>query len=191
MKKYFQLFVIGVCVIIMQSCNNSSNHPYKVKTLDSLSQALNSAESELAMLDTTLIFSRARSLDESFASISENKPDTIGREMALVIEQLLGQKKVFDIYRKKKPDFLKQIAEAKEQLKTLIHDIDKNLVAEDKVEEYFMTEKNKASQLIESAQLTAKTMNESLARFDSINAPVQQLVIKLKMARDSVASTSK
>ena len=56
---------------------------------------------------------------------------------------------------------------------------------------FFAAEVKRANELIESAQLTIKSMNESLSGFDSANVAVQDLVFKLKAVNDSVALSIK
>lgn len=191
MKIIEKAFLVVLSTVLFQACNTSSDHPDKVKTVDSLLSALSEAEKQLRTLDTTSIIARTNSLDSTLNTLMENKPDTIDRETGILAERLMTQKRPFDTFRNKKTLFLKQVEYTKEQLSNLSHDLNKNLVPAEKIEEYFATEKRKASDLIETALHTAEGMNKSLVDFDSIHVPIQQMVLKLKAKKDSIASSVK
>lgn len=187
MKKYFflPLFLLLATLI---SCNNTSDNPEKVKTLDSLNTELAKAETELNSLDTAGILSASEKINKNFFTLKEYKPDTLSKEEGAVVENFLDLKIPFDTYLKKREKFMKELAYTKEQLRTLSHDLNKNLIAEEKVDEFFHTEQNKAKEILESAKLTVKTMNESLLKADTINSLVQTLISKYKSLKDSTSA---
>ncbi len=192
MKKYlFYFSFLAISGSVFQSCKNTSDNPDKVQLLDSLLKTITNVEKELSALDSSAILSKANKMDEIYSLLNENKPDTVTKETGFIIETFNNRKKVFDTYRAKKALFFEQMSRTKKQLHDLSHDLDKNLIEDDKMGTFFATETKRANELIESAQITIKSMNESLSGFDSANVAVQDLVFKLKAVNDSVALSIK
>ena len=181
MKKSFQLFVIMASVVslaILSSCN-TPKHPKEMASLDSLKVALDKAGEVLLKMDGKKADSCYHTIQRQLKFIQQNYRDTMTKEVALFLSDYHAIKEPLEMLGKNYDELKKQVVYTVNQLKNLSHDLQHNLVEEDKVKTYVETEEKEAKQLASTIESMVDEAEEQLPKFEKMQPRVQRMVDSL------------
>ncbi|PCI95048.1 MAG: hypothetical protein COB15_12600 [Flavobacteriales bacterium] len=123
MKKYILLIiVIGLGVI---SCSNPNEK--EIGEVNALISIVEETEKSLLSVDTSVVFDAKRQMDKDIAMLNQYI-DTVNREEAFRLDDVLGNKKKIHNLMKNYPEFIKQINFSKNQLTNLKQDLENDLM---------------------------------------------------------------
>ena len=102
--------------------------------------------------------------------------DTISKETALIIENYKGIGNVLTQFYNQSKKLEEEIGESEKQIADLRHDIEKNIVKEEKMEEYVEREKEALQEVCTQVQLTQRSIGLTLVDYESMIPKIEQLL---------------
>ena len=144
-------FVLLIATLFFSSCNSDSIAEKQLKSLDSISGALNLKLKELQQVDTVILQKAIARYDQYRQFIRQNVNDTVTKNEADHLGHFyLCGKKLSD-FSENRSAILARGGLINSQLAKLIADIRENTVDDEKLEQFAQQEKSEAEQLIKSS----------------------------------------
>jgi hypothetical protein len=167
------LFFAG---LFFQSCNKNDVYAAKIKTLDSLSGAVNTHATEMNKIDTIILAKAILRFDQYKQFIQQNVKDTVTKSEADFIQQFYTCGKSlagFDLNRR---SLKARTSLINSQLEKLKSDAKNNLLPEEKLIEFTDLEKKEANSLIEASNKQQQLFYTSLQEFKAALKGVEYLI---------------
>jgi len=172
--------LLALASIAMFSCKPN---PYKeeIKELNSLIKEVEKSSTKLVQIDTTGLSQKLKEYKKNVNTITEtyqSNNDTIGKELALILSDYRQLKKPYSEFSEAHRAALKELKFTKNQLVTLKHDLENDIL-----------EPPVAAKMMQSEKLATRKIIgqvEQLARTDSVT---QVKAVKIEAKIDSVISS--
>lgn len=167
------LFFAG---LFFQSCNKNDVYAAKIKTLDSLSGAVNTHATEMNKIDTVILAKAILRFEQYKQFIQQNVKDTVTKSEADFIQQFYTSGKSlagFDLNRR---SLKARTSLINSQLEKLKSDAKNNLLPEEKLMEFTDLEKKEANVLIEVSNKQQQLFYTSLQEFKTALKGVEYLI---------------
>jgi hypothetical protein len=168
------LFFAG---FFFQSCNRNDVYAIKIKTLDSLSGAVNAHAKEIEKVDTIILAKAILRFDQYKQFIQQNVKDTITKSEADFIQQFYTSGKSLTSFDLNRRSLKARTSLINSQLEKLKSDAKNNLVPEEKLIEFTDLEKKEANSLIEASNKQQQLFYTSLQEFKAALKGVEYLII--------------
>lgn len=180
-------YISFLLVIVLFACNSNDQHSEKVKTLDSLNTALEASLKELMSFDSSVVKTQADTLNAIQATLLNCKLDTLMKSEGKAMARFIQVKTPYDIYYKRKQQFVEDIAFAQEQLLNLSHDLSHGLVEDEKIDRFFSIEAKKAGQLLEGSKIVNAGLNNAIKTYDTAIDSIRTLRERFIFIADSIS----
>jgi hypothetical protein len=167
------LFFAG---FFFQSCNRNDVYAIKIKTLDSLSGAVNAHAKEIEKVDTIILAKAILRFDQYKQFIQQNVKDTITKSEADFIQQFYTSGKSLTSFDLNRRSLKARTSLINSQLEKLKSDAKNNLVPEEKLIEFTDLEKKEANSLIEASNKQQQLFYTSLQEFKTALKGVEYLI---------------
>jgi hypothetical protein len=167
------LFFAG---FFFQSCNRNDVYAIKIKTLDSLSGAVNAHAKEIEKVDTIILAKAILRFDQYKQFIQQNVKDTITKSEADFIQQFYTSGKSLTSFDLNRRSLKARTSLINSQLEKLKSDAKNNLVPEEKLIEFTDLEKKEANSLIEASNKQQQLFYTSLQEFKAALKGVEYLI---------------
>lgn len=160
------------------SCGKSKEEERQIRSLDSLSGALNTKLQELSLLDTILLEKAITKFENYRVFIKQNVNDTLTKVEADALQQFYGCGKNLIDFDVNRNSLLARGALINSQLKKLKQDFDNGTVEYDKTSVYILQERSGAQDLIQSSFGQQKAFQSALEAFRLSIPAVEDLIKK-------------
>jgi hypothetical protein len=167
------LFFAG---FFFQSCNRNDVYAIKIKTLDSLSGAVNAHAKEIEKVDTIILAKAILRFDQYKQFIQQNVKDTITKSEADFIQQFYTSGKSLTSFDLNRRSLKARTSLINSQLEKLKSDAKNNLLPEEKLIEFTDLEKKEANSLIEASNKQQQLFYTSLQEFKTALKGVEYLI---------------
>ena len=167
------LFFAG---FFFQSCNRNDVYAIKIKTLDSLSGAVNAHAKEIEKVDTIILAKAILRFDQYKQFILQNVKDTITKSEADFIQQFYTSGKSLTSFDLNRRSLKARTSLINSQLEKLKSDAKNNLLPEEKLIEFTDLEKKEANSLIEASNKQQQLFYTSLQEFKAALKGVEYLI---------------
>jgi len=177
------LSVLGVsfslCLIILlfTSCFKSESYEKQVKSLDSLSGALNQKISELNQVDTVILKKAISKYNNYRAFVKQNINDTVTKAEADFLQQFYTSGQSLIDFAENRTSILSRGELINSQLNKLLTDAKAQNVIEEKLIQFSTNEKMQVVQLIKSSFGMQQLFNANLQEF-KLSVPGVETLIK-------------
>ncbi|PCJ24253.1 MAG: hypothetical protein COA97_10185 [Flavobacteriales bacterium] len=146
MKKYI-LFII-ISGLVFSACNNPNEK--EIGEVEGLIRIVEEAEKSLLAIDTSVVFTSKRQMDEDISAINRVY-DTINREIAFRLDDIFRSRKMLRRMVSNYPGLIRKINFSKNQLNKLKQDLENNLIKKEDFKKHFIMEQAEVMTL--SAQI--------------------------------------
>lgn len=168
------IFII-ICIAFV-ACNQEEQK--KLKKVEGLESVLEGTQEVLYQVDTARAFQYRRNLMKDVQTVQAHI-DTIGKEKAVYISNYNSLSKAFNRFRKKYPEFQKEIAFSEKQLENLKTDIKNDKIPEGKFSEYYQSEMDAIVQLNSSVERSVNGLKVVLDKYEEMRPEVLEFIKKL------------
>lgn len=162
--------------IFLQSCNHTQLCSQQVKTLDSLSGAVNGMARELEKADTVMLQKAISRFTYYRQFIKQNINDTINKAEADNLQHFYVSGKALEDFSLNRRSILARAGLINSQLSKLNADAKSNAVEATQLAEYLTREKAEAKNLVEAGTAQQKIFHESLQEFKICLSGIEQLI---------------
>ncbi len=160
---------------LLSSCTHKEDK--ELATLDTFNIFIKKADSLYATIDYKKLNETVISINEKLKLIDQKyNGDTISKETALIIENYKGIGNVLTQFYNQSKKLEEEIEESEKQIADLRHDIEKNIVKEEKMEEYVEREKEALQEVCTQVQLTQRSIGLTLVDYESMIPKIEQLL---------------
>jgi hypothetical protein len=167
------LFFAG---LFFQSCNRNDVYAVKIKTLDSLSGAVNAHAKEIDKVDTIILAKAILRFDQYKQFIQQNVRDTVTKSEADFIQQFYTSGKSIEDFEVNRQSLKARTSLINSQLEKLKSDAKNNLLPEEKLIEFTDLEKKEANVLIEASNKQQQLFYTNLQEFKTALKGVEYLI---------------
>ncbi len=162
--------------IFFPSCNNSVVYDQKLKTLDSLSGALNAMVNKLEKTDTVLLNKAIDRFENYKLFIQNNIQDTINKSQADLLRQFYTGGTNLRTFKENRTSILKQASVVNSQIFKLSGDIKEHSIELELMNQYVSLEQKQTGELIESIYKQQNMFFSSIEEFKLSLRSVEQLI---------------
>lgn len=180
MKKRI-LFFLAAALVSLYSCKPN---PYneEVKELDQLIKQVEKSSTKLVQIDTTGLAKKWQDYKENVNTITgtyKESGDTIGRELAMILSEYKELKKPYSEFKDAYAQALEELKFTKNQLVTLKHDLENNILEPPVAEKMLRSEKMAATKIIEHVEQLERTDSVTQVKAGEINATIDSVITSL------------
>lgn len=173
---FIYTLIFSISVFIFSSCGKSSEHEKMLKSLDSLSGALNQKLTELRFVDTVILQKAIVKYNNYKQFIQQNVNDTISKTEADHLQQFYNSGKNLIEFDENRKAIIARGNLINSQLNKLVIDAKENDLATEKLKEYTLQEKLQAEQLIKDTFSEQQLFNANLQEFKLSLFGVEELI---------------
>jgi hypothetical protein len=161
---------------LFTSCLKNESYDKQIKSLDSLSGALNQKLIELRQVDTVILKKAITKYNNYKQFIQQNVSDTVTKIEADHIQQFFVCGKNLNDFYENRNSILARGDLINSQLNKLIHDAKENALDEEKLIQYSTQEKNNAEQLIKNSFGQQQLFQANLQEFKLSLSGIEGLI---------------
>lgn len=177
MKLFCQLLIAYCLLAASTSCKQKTDYSKEISRLDSASMVLAIAEKTLLVVDTNRLSSSYNAFTENLHVLSK---DTVKKITALLLSVAYEQSGNIHNLLANKKNLERAIAESKQRIKGLKHDLAENLIEKNKSAEYIVNELNSAAKICDTVNRSIEKTKSSEIKLDSMKTQITFLVDSLK-----------
>lgn len=168
------IFLLLFC--ILSSCTNSNEQAKQIKSLDSISGALNQKVIELQKTDTLILEKALTKFNNYKQFIKQNINDTVTKKEADAVQQFFASGTTLEIFFINRKTILARAQLVNAQLTKLILDITQNTIEQKQLQEFTFAEKEQANDVIQKSFLQQQLFNSNLQQFKNALPMVEELI---------------
>ncbi len=186
MKKNLQyVFVFIIFSFSIQSCVNKKSES-AILQLDSLLVKLDTAQKNIALVDSIKLNIYKVSVDSSVFFFQQNIQDTISKEQAIVISKYSSLQKPFDNMHQAYYSLLREIPTSRKQIENLKHDLQERLVDNEKIEKFVLNEKQVVENIASVSSELIKALPEKGMQFEELNSAVKAMADSIRTQKNRI-----
>ena len=170
------LLLFFLAGLLLQSCNNNDIYSTEIKSLDSLSGALNLLKKEVNAIDTISLEKAIIRYNLYKQFIHQNVNDTILKIEADFLNRFYASGKNLESFKFNREQFSCRIDVVISQLDKLKHDTKNKLISEENVILYTNNEKKETGSIIEVSQNQLKLFYTAIQDFKLSLKGVEELI---------------
>lgn len=159
------LFILFFAGLFFQSCNRNDVYAAEIKSLDSLSGAVNALAKESDKTDTVILDKAILRFNQYKHFIQQNINDTVSKTEADFIQQFYTSGNSLLNFNLNRKSLKARTSLINSQIDKLKSDAKNNLLPEEKLIEFTNLEKKEANNLIETNQKQQQIFYSSLQDF--------------------------
>ena len=184
MKKCLQLLSLSFLFYAGFIASCTSPHQGYINQVDSLNVLVDSSEKMFLSIDTSLVYGNLRTAESNFQEVSAYY-DTLTREIAFLLDEYYSYKKAYKKWGGKIKPFYDEFEVVRMQLEDLKTDLEKDLIPQEKIDEYYEHEMLHIHDMMEIV-VSMKTGLELIhPKFDAANEKVSLLLDSLRQENNS------
>ncbi len=178
MKNYFlfSIFYPLFCTLFFSSCTNSNEQAKQIKSLDSISGALNQKVIELQKIDTLILEKALTKFNNYKQFIKQNINDTVTKKEADAVQQFFASGTILENFFINRKTILARAQLVNTQLTKLMLDINQNTIEQKQLQEFTFAEKEQANDVIQKSFLQQQLFNTNLQQFKNALPLVEELI---------------
>lgn len=165
-----------IACLLLQSCNKTDSYGQQVKTLDSLSGAINATVKELEKTDTLILQKAITRFANYRRFIQQNINDTIAKTEADNLQQFYISGKNLEIFQANRLSLLARAHLVNSQLQKLTADVKSSSITGEQSLQFIVQEKNEAAKLTELGSSQNQLFYAGLEEFKNSLRGVEQLI---------------
>ncbi|MBA3663665.1 MAG: hypothetical protein H0W61_05600 [Bacteroidetes bacterium] len=176
-ENYISKFLILLLLIFFfSSCIKNAIYETQLKSLDSLSGALNQKISELRQVDTIILKKAISKYNNYKQFIQQNVNDTVNKEQANHLQQFYVSGKNLTEFSNNRSTILARGSLLNSQINKLIADVKEQAVDQDKLAQFSSEEKQAAKDLIKASYEQQQLFQANLQEFKFSLSGVEMLI---------------
>ncbi len=170
-------FLSLIFVLFLFACSNTSDP--RIEKAETLLEKLDSVKAEISKIDADEVAEKYNLYMENIEHIQKVFNDTAhsDEEWEMLTSYATIKKPLRD-YPAKHQNFEKELDYSITQIKALIQEYEEEKIDSTKFDEYYQTELDIAHQLMTNIDFSVSSMQESAARFDSLNPKIEDYIIE-------------
>jgi hypothetical protein len=154
-----------IFIFLFFSCTKNALYESQLKSLDSLSGALNQKLTELRQVDTVTLKKAITKYNNYRQFIQQNVNDTVNKEEAGHLQQFYSSGKTLEDFAGNRTTILARGSLLNSQISKLVRDIKEQAIDEEKLEQYASGEKQRSQELIKASYKQQQLFEASLQEF--------------------------
>jgi hypothetical protein len=154
-----------IVIFLFFSCTKNALYESQLKSLDSLSGALNQKLAELRQVDTVILKKAITKYNNYRQFIQQNVNDTINKEEANHLQQFYSSGKTLEDFAGNRTTILARGSLLNSQINKLVRDIKEQAIDEEKLEQYASGEKQQSQELMKASYKQQQLFEASLQEF--------------------------
>jgi len=170
------LIILPIIILIAVSCGTKTDKNEQLVKIDSLKMIIDRMELKLNEIDfgkaNKALIEYRLNMNDIVAHI-EKELDTVSGKYLMAYTEVKAPLKSFV---KHQPQIKKDIAKARKQLDDLYHDVEKELINEDKFEAYLNAESDSIFILNNWVSENVDKVKEQILNFDSLNPRIKDII---------------
>lgn len=170
------LIILFFAGSFFQSCSKNDGYAASIKSLDSLSGAVNALVKEDLKTDTVILEKAILRLAQYKQFIQQNVKDTLTKTEADFLQQFYTSGSNLQNFNLNRKSVKARINLINSQIEKLKHDAKGNLISEEKLIEFTNAEKKEASNLIEAGHNQQQLFYTNLQEFKMALKGVEELI---------------
>ena len=170
-----------VVIFSLHSCKQKTDYTKEISRLDSALTVLTGADKILSSVDTsTLRISYNSTANDLHGIMEKLSKDTVKKKTAQFLSDAYERSgNILNLLSNKK--FLERaIAESRQRISDLKHDLDENLIEKNKSEEYIVHEFNSSGKIYETINKAIERAKSSSLKLDSMKTQIIFIADSLK-----------
>ncbi len=171
----FSILLLTFCALL-SSCTNSNEQAKQIKSLDSISGALNQKVIELQKIDTLILEKALTKFNNYKQFIKQNINDTVTKKEADAVQQFFVSGTTLENFFINRKSILARAQLVNAQLTKLILDITQNTMEQKQLQEFTFAEKEQANDVIQKSFLQQQLFNSNLQQFKNALPLVEELI---------------
>lgn len=172
----YKFFLILICIILVTSCNSNDVIAKELKSLDSISGALNQKIVELKKTDTIILEKALTKFNYYKQFIKQNINDTVSIKEADALKQFFASGNNLEDFYLNRKFILARAQLVNSQLGKLILDLNENTIEQKQLQEFSFAEKEQASDVIQKSFLQQQLFQTNLQQFKTALPLVEDLI---------------
>ena len=176
MKRVCYRICFIVTCVLLQACNKTDTYGQQVRTLDSLSGAVNATAKELEKTDTVILQKAITRFAYYRQFIQQNINDTIAKNEADNLQQFYVSGKNLEIFQANRMSLLARARLINSQLLKLTADVKNNALSTEQATQFILQEKNEAARLTDLGSSQKQVFYSGLEEFKNALRGVEQLI---------------
>jgi hypothetical protein len=173
---YPQKFIFLILLIAFSSCLKNAESDQQLKSLDSISGALNQKLAELKQVDTVILQKAISKYNNYRQFIQQNVNDTVNKNEADHVQQFFVCGKNLLNFSENRKSILARGSLINSQINKLITDAKENSLDNEKFVQFSAQEKNNAEQLIKNSYGQQQLFQANLQEFKLSLSGIEQLI---------------
>ncbi|MGZ3921390.1 MAG: hypothetical protein ACXVO9_13225 [Bacteroidia bacterium] len=165
-----------VIILIFSSCTQNAVYESQLKSLDSLSGALNLKLTELRQVDTVILNKAISKYNNYRQFIQQNVNDTVNKEEANHLQQFYICGKNLSEFSDNRSTILARGSLLNSQINKLITDVKEKAVDEEKLIQFSSQEKQNAKDLIKASYEQQQLFQANLQEFKLSLSGIESLI---------------
>jgi hypothetical protein len=175
MRKYILLVVVALTFAACSSLNEK-----EVGEVNALISIVEETEKSLLSVDTSVVFSAKRQMDKDVLELNKYK-DTINREEAFRLDDILGSKKRLKNIVRHYSEFIKQINFSKNQLTNLKQDLENDLMSKEDYKSHYAMEEEQVMFLSNQINKLVGNMDLAIEKLKSDRPELLKIIERRKL----------
>jgi hypothetical protein len=171
--KNILLLIFFGCI---SSCSNKDEQAKQIKSIDSISGALNQKLSELQKSDTIILEKALTKFNDYKHFIKQNINDTVSKKEADALQHFFASGNNLEGYYLNRQTILARGHLVNAQLNKLILDLKENTLEQNQLNEFTFAEKEQANDVIQKSILQQQLFQTNLQEFKNALPLVEELI---------------
>jgi predicted nucleic acid-binding Zn-ribbon protein len=180
MKNTSIAFIAGLFVTLILGTSCGTKYPKEMAAIDTLQTEVNKAVTELKTIDSVKVERVYTEIKDDITFIQKNYTDTLTLEMAEFLGEYNSLLKAIGSILKEYTELSNELSFTGGQLKNMKHDLEYNIVNEEKVKEYYAREEEAIKRNVESTIVMINAAKLKLEMFEKMNPQIKKLIESVK-----------
>jgi len=177
MKTLHPFFFAFAFISLVVSCKTETKYPNEIASLDSLYAVIDKTEIEFRAIDTAEVTRMLHVAEDHITFLKDIlKDDTMNFQSALLISNYHSVLKPFKAFSTNNRAVGEEAVYCKKQIRSLVHDLQKNAAPADSAKQYVASEISAGLQAQRSLEMMRSMVSETMEKFKLYNPRVETLV---------------
>ncbi len=172
----YKFFFIFFCSLLITSCNSNDAITKELKSLDSISGALNQKLIELQKVDTLILEKALSKFNDYKQFIKQNINDTISKKQADALQQFYVSGNNLEDFFINRKLIISRSKLVNLQLTKLSGDVKQNTLEQQQLSEFIFAEKEQANDIIQKSVIQLQLFQSKLQQFKTTLPLVEELI---------------
>jgi len=176
MRYFKNIFFVAIVIALFTSCSGNDEQAKQIKSLDSISGALNQKLNELQKVDTIILEKALTKFNDYKQFIKQNINDTVSKKEADALQHFFTSGNNLEGFFINRKTILARGYLVNAQLNKLIADVKANSLEEKQQSEFSFAEREQANDVIQKSFLQQQLFQTNLQEFKNALPLVEELI---------------